>query len=175
MTFVHMPRIHGIPSFLESTDENHSAVFLSDSNREIKNSAVIQTAWLARQPIKDYTYIDDTNGIERLNLKTGTTISSTGRQMINLHAQNSEIFYNEIRERSGAIGMKINPQKTQLLCISNAGHTTTSSYIRVNNDKVVSSPCLKICGYNFGSKPTVTAQFEVMERKFNERAWALTI
>ena len=69
--------------------------------------------------------------------------------------------------------MKINSKKTQLLCISTPGSPAVELFVRIDNQKVLSKEFLKICGYHFGSMPTVTAQVSVMERKFNERCWAL--
>ena len=66
--------------------------------------------------------------------------------------------------------MKINDQKTQLLCVSTAGNEYINSYTRIAGEKIELSNNLKICGYNFGSKPTVDAQIDSIEKKFNMRA-----
>ena len=65
--------------------------------------------------------------------------------------------------------MKINSLKPQLLCtVSTAELSAVESFIRIDDNKIVSSNKLKICGYTFDSRPGVSAQVEVMERKFNE-------
>ena len=68
--------------------------------------------------------------------------------------------------------MKINKNKTQLLCISHAGDSN-QAFIRVNNEKISSSHTLKICGYNFGNRPDVAEQVRSIEKKFNQRSWLL--
>ena len=76
-------------------------------------------------------------------------------------------------ESSAKIGMKINPNKTQLLCISGSGSPSVSAYMRLRNTKVESGQELKICGYKFGSKPTVTNQVDSIIAKFNRRSWVI--
>ena len=83
---------------------------------------------------------------------------ATGKKRYSIDAKNAEAFFKGVREEFEAIGMKINLQKTQLLCISTAGMSTVESFIRVDGEKTTSSDKLKICGYTAIS--TVTDYIE---------------
>ena len=148
------------------------ALFLSDSNEELRNSAERPPTWTDRRPVIPITYTDDSNGIERLNTKNAVVKISERKQSTLIHARHSETFFNTISSRSEQIGMKINPSKTQLLCLSNNG-PNCHAFIRLGETKKVSDEKLKICGYNFGTRPDVSVHIEDVERKFNERAWIL--
>ena len=45
--------------------------------------------------------------------------------------------------------------------------------MRLAGEKIESSETLKICGYNFGSRPGIGAQVDAMEKQFTTRAGAL--
>ena len=69
--------------------------------------------------------------------------------------------------------MKINPNKTQMVCISHGGSSNTA-YIKIDDNKRITSDLgLKICGFRFGPTPDVWDQVYSMETKFNQRIWAL--
>ena len=154
-------------------DIDRSALLLSNTNNEIEISYVDPPGWADRRAMELCTYIDDMNGIERLNIKSGVTAVTENRQKISIHAKNSERFFTGVEMASNGIGMKINPTKTQLLCISPAGNEHIQSYVRLANTKITSTDELKICGFRFGSKPTVENQVVAIEKKFNTRIWAL--
>ena len=174
LTFVYMKGCKKNLVLMDTSDGvDGSALMLSDTNNEIAISYDPPAGWVDREEICQYTYIDDMNGIERLNIKDCVIAISSNKQHLSLHAKASETFYNGVKAASEELGMRLNGQKTQLLCISAAGNQNVESYIRINNEKVVSGDELKICGFRFGSKPTVENQVVAIEAKFNARAWAL--
>ena len=73
------------------------------------------------------------NGIERVGLNTAVRTITTGKQLMALRASECERFFNGMLESSGGIGMKINSQKTQLLCVSPAGSNEISAQIKVGD------------------------------------------
>ena len=56
-------------------------------------------------------YIDDYNGIEKVNASNSITVSSTGRQVKKVHAWKSERTYCQVRERAEQMGMRVNSKK----------------------------------------------------------------
>ena len=68
--------------------------------------------------------------------------------------------------------MAVNPRKTQLLCISPAVHSEISAYLDLpDGSKIQSQDHLTILGFRFGSRPTVGAHVDYIEKKFNSRSW----
>ena len=172
LTFVYMQGVRKAAIINDTSEECLSALNLSASNQELRISYTEPAGWREREKIIPYVYIDDTNGIERLSTNAGVKSISDRRQTTMIHARDSETFFNEIEMRSTLLGMKINAQKTQLLCISGAGQAARS-FVRLGGEKIVSTDNLKICGFTFGAKPNVDEQIAVIERKFHTRSWVL--
>ena len=79
-----------------------------------------------------------------------------------IHAKNCERFLNGMKQLSELIGMKINSEKIQTLCVTAAaGCKEISAHIRAGDTKIVSTPELKICSYRSGSRPDVSAQADI--------------
>lgn len=68
--------------------------------------------------------------------------------------------------------MRVNPKKTQLLCISATNHTC-NAYIKDGGDTIIGGDTLKILGFTFNRSPTVEAQVHQMITKFRTRLWTL--
>ena len=60
-----------------------------------------------------------------------------------------------------------------MICILNAGSPMVKSFIRLGSERIDLTDELKICGYRFGTRPTVSNQIDHIERSFNKRIWAL--
>ena len=56
-------------------------------------------------------------------------------------------FLNTIVENAAKIGMKVNKNRTQLLCTSTAINYDVRSYVRVGGEKWVSGDTLKTVGW----------------------------
>ena len=79
----------------------------------------------------------------------------------------------QIYKNASDIGMVINSDKTQLLCVSGATHYDASSYIIAEGTRVNSCETMKILGFLFDGTPTVNAHIKYMIDKFNRAIWAL--
>ena len=70
--------------------------------------------------------------------------------------------------------MKVNTDKTTLLCVSDALSFTAEAYIySQNGTKLVSGSGLKLLGFRFGQRPGCHAQVEAIKRSFRARYWLL--
>ena len=69
--------------------------------------------------------------------------------------------------------MKVNPSKTQLLCVSGAINYETKSYVNLGNDTIRSSDTMKILGLTLDSKCTMAAHVANLKRKFAARIWII--
>ena len=120
-------------------------------------------------------YIDDFNVIERLDDRLKTTHFTTNRTTSSLYAGDSGKVFEQLGVVSKDLGMKINPDKTQLLCISPANGAATESYIRAEGKKIRSGPELKILGFWFSDKPTVKLHVEKILAKARSRLISLRV
>ena len=118
-------------------------------------------------------YIDDFNVIERLDERLKVTHHTTNRTQSSLHAPLSDNIFATLGELSGDLGMKINPTKTQVLCISSAANMDTNSFIRVEGRKIHGGKELKVLGFWFNNSPSVGLHVEKMLAKTRARLWSL--
>ena len=69
-------------------------------------------------PLALMKYIDDFNIIEKACAARATVRLSTQKEIRLIHAHKSEAMFQHIQSEAAAVGMKVNQNKTQLLCIS---------------------------------------------------------
>ena len=63
-------------------------------------------------------YIDDFNCCEKIDTFSAPFALSQNKKVISVTAERTQALYQEVRDRAEAIGMKVNREKTQMLCIS---------------------------------------------------------
>ena len=69
--------------------------------------------------------------------------------------------------------MRVNEDKTQLLCISAAKTAHVNSYINASTKRIEGGSELKILGFHFGNDPSPALHVEKMKEKFRRRLWCL--
>ena len=90
------------------------------------------------------------------------------------HAIKSELNFNRIKCEAESIGMKVNSEKTQLVCISGNPTINVKSYIRPgSSQEIQSGEELKILGFWFGTSPNVDVHVRKLEEKFRARLWSM--
>ena len=92
-------------------------------------------------------YVDDVNSGERHYIKNASSTFSQLRERRSIHASACQDSYDTIVKNASAIGMKVNPAKTQLICLSAAIHSEASSFINVDPTiRIDSQPSLVVLG-----------------------------
>lgn len=118
-------------------------------------------------------YINDFNVVERVQAANAVSHITTKATNYAVHAWQSEEIFSDVGVRAGDIGMVVNKEKTQLLCISESGNRV-SSYIRTEaGDRIESGERLKILGFTFGPEPSASYHIDTLIKKFNIRLWSL--
>ena len=69
--------------------------------------------------------------------------------------------------------MKVNDEKTQMLCISPSTNHCKSYIITIEGTRIESSETLKLLGFVFDSSPSPGAQVDALVAKFRTRLWSL--
>ena len=85
----------------------------------------------------------------------------------------SEENFTSIKNRAEQMNMRVNTDKTQLLCVSANQFSNIKSYIRYDNTEMQSVDELKILGFWFGSKPNVDVHINKLCEKFRSKLWIL--
>ena len=91
-----------------------------------------------------------------------------------VHATYCEDKFKIIEEKSSEIGMVINAAKTQLLCVSDTRFSETESYFIAGDQKIRSQDEMKILGFVFEKRPSVSAHIKYCVSKFNKAIWTLS-
>ena len=84
-------------------------------------------------PLQVWKFIDDFLAGERLSLGASQKFFSQIKPLARIHAQESEQFFKMIAENAEKVGMIVNDQKTQLLCVSTSIEFDVSSYIKMSD------------------------------------------
>ena len=71
------------------------------------------------------------------------------------NAEKSEALFETIRTKVEDLGMKVNPTKTQMLCINAAINAEVKSFIRCKGKSISSRNELKVLEFTFGHHPNV--------------------
>ena len=92
----------------------------------------------------------------------------------NKHAITSQNVFRHIVRNAERKGMRVNTKKTNMLCISDSLNSKNVTHLFDRDGcRIDSSDRLKVLGWHFSAKPTVTAHLEVVKRRFRERYWTL--
>ena len=126
-----------------------------------------------QQEFWNLRYIDDGLGGETLGNSLGVTTFSTKKEQRLIHSSQCEDFLKLTLQNAKEIGMKINTEKTKLLCISPARHSDIECYINLEQGRILGSDRLKMLGFVFGNKPNADSHVEHICSKFYARLWTI--
>ena len=118
-------------------------------------------------------YIDDINICEILDMRDCLLHYSTKKPRKILRARGCEYKYGIVKENGNALRLKLNPEKTQLMCFTGNKMCEISCHASVENKKLESSKSLKILGFHFDGQLNVNAQIVNLIKKFNSSVWSI--
>ena len=125
-------------------------------------------------PLTTVAYIDDINCIEATSEKNAVSNISTKKRVLHTHAPQTQEFFDWIEAEADAMGMRVNPTKTQCICISSNQDDNVKSYFRPGTgDHISSGNQLKVLGFWFSNKPDVSLNIEKTAAKFRSKLWGL--
>jgi hypothetical protein len=117
-------------------------------------------------------FVDDFLAIERILKTDGFDIYEEQSPTRMLHASGSQEMFNSLKRRAKEVGLTINEEKTQLLCISDSRGYETRSFIELGN-RMTSGEEMKILGFYFHSRPDAAAHVSHLKEKYRKRAWII--
>ena len=137
----------------------------------------VGTQVLVEKPVKIFKYIDDNLICEKINFGSCaiTVPIKPGELPTKLkQALPSQNAFRSITTNAQKIGMVVNNSKTVLLCISDALNYKPCTFILDNNgERIDCLDKMKILGFTFSSKPTVTAHIDTISRRMRQKYWSL--
>ena len=116
-------------------------------------------------------YVDDNIIHEKLCMD-GSVIDQNGEKRV--RATRSQNLFRQITRIAELLGMKVNADKTMVLCISDSRTYKAAAYIEdADGVRIDSVDALKILGLNFSRNPDMKAQVDAICWKFRARIWTL--
>ena len=98
---------------------------------------------------------------------------TTSKERRSIPARDLERACQRVVVNSAKVGMRVNPEKTQLMCISGSINYEVTSHLTVAGQKIESGDNLKVLGLYLDSKCTMNAHVKSIKRKFAARLWII--
>ena len=116
-------------------------------------------------------YVDDNIIHEKLCMD-GLVIDENGEKRA--RAIRTQNLFRQITRIAELMGMKVNTDKTMVLCVSDSRTYQAKAFIEDTDGKLVESvDHLKILGIHFSDRPYMAAQVEAICQKYRSRIWTL--
>ena len=134
----------------------------------------VGTQVLQEKPVIIFKYVDDNISCEKINFGNIPISTIDGKPVKVKQAIPSQNAFRSVTGNAGKLGMLVNASKTGLLCVSDAMNYTPMPYILdADNNRIECIDELKILGFTFSSKPTVSAHVASVVRCMRQRTWSL--
>ena len=111
--------------------------------------------------------------MEKLKIHDAMSHITTNKRVLDVRAVKSEVQFGVVSNLAERIKMRVNENKTQLLCIHANKFNVVSSFIRTTNGNITSTNELKILGFFFDNKPNATHHVKKVIEKFHGKLWTL--
>ena len=118
-------------------------------------------------------YVDDFTVMEELRVNTAVSHISSSKEIKYLHAEKLQAVMQTVKENTAAIGMLVNPEKTQLVCVSASTQYDVRAYIQDGQTRKKSTDKLKILGYTITSKGNPSEHVAEIRRNYGRKVWYL--
>ena len=119
-------------------------------------------------------YVDDVSGKEKLHANNIYNSKYVGEKEFRyVNAAQSQDLFDKVCAGAAEKGMKINPEKTKLLCISVAVSYKPVSYVYSDNSVILSGKSMRLLGSHFDSSANVSAHVSAILRKVRYRLWSI--
>ena len=174
-------RSGGLSDTTLSSSEDDSIEFFRVKNRyyfdstesepEIDEEMIRLEYSINPKPLSTYVYIDDFNSIETVRLKNMPSHITTRKCHLKVRALKSERLFRRVNELASEIGMQVNTNKTQMLCIHPCIHNEVNTYIEDSGQTVESTEELKILGFFFDKYPSANYHITKVISKFYSKLW----
>ena len=144
-----------------------------DSGGDEEEENVLYEPREHNKKVESYVYIDDFNAVEIVDVNDAPMHMSTRKTIMNARAIKSERLFARINELADTIGMQVNSQKTQMLCINPRNYMDVNTYINYGPETIKSTNTMKILGFTFDERPNASKHVETTIDKFHARLWTL--
>ena len=134
----------------------------------------VGTQNLVEKKVLIVKYVDDNLVVEKVNFGNCPIITVNGRQTKKRRAPGVQNGFNCIVTSALDKGMVVNAGKTGLLCISDSLNYLPEVFIDCSDGvRIYSGTSMKVLGFEFSNRPTVSAHVQMVCKKLRRKYWVL--
>lgn len=135
----------------------------------------VGTQVLTEKPVMIVKYVDDNMSVEKINFGTVQAVLINNKFIKSKLAIPSQNAFRSITTNAKKKGMLVNADKTNMVCISDSLSYTPITYFYDSDDnKIECGQDMKVLGFWFSSKPTVSLHVDKIVKQLRCRYWSLT-
>ena len=125
------------------------------------------------RPIKEVRFVDDLTGAEKIDITSGTSLITTRKEERTVHAPLCQKYLSNIQANTSRLGMRVNEDKTQLLCVTSSINYQVRSSVDIGEETLISGDSLKVIGFTFGRRPGAAEHTKNLRKKYGSRAYSI--
>ena len=134
---------------------------------------VTEAKWKAKLA-SFHRFVDDGFSLSMINFENSFGFKVNGVAIRSKHAVQSQNIFRHLVRRAEKIGMKVNTEKTAMVCVSDSLSYEAEAFILDGDgERIGCQKKIKALGMVFGSRPTMDLQVECVVKKMRQRFWTL--
>ena len=119
-------------------------------------------------------YIDDGFNLSKINFENSYGFTVNGVKHRVKHAIQSQNVFRHLVRNALKIGMKVNSDKTSMICISDSLAYAADAYMEDEDGvRIGCQPTLKALGVRFSCRPDKSEQVRWIQKSMRSRLWVL--
>ena len=135
----------------------------------------VGTQVLTKKPVLIVKYADDNLSVEKINFGNVQAATINNKLVESKLAIPSQNAFRSITTNAKKKGMLVNADKANMVCISDSlSYTPTTYFYDSNDNKIECGHEMKVLGFWFSSKPTVSLHVDKIVKQLRCRYWSLT-
>ena len=123
--------------------------------------------------VATFKYIDDTTTVETVDKEIVARHVTGTNPREHVPTPLTDAAIEGIIAKATDIGMKVNCQKTRVLCVSPDNGYMSTATVKAGEELLVSAPTIKLLGYTVDAQGGVGGQVDMIRKKFRRKLWAL--
>ena len=145
-----------------------------DGQVTIEEERPVGTQVLVKKPVLIVKYIDDCVSCEKLNFADVEIKAAEEGPIKEKQAKGTQNAFRSTTRNAVRKNMKVNEEKTNIICVSDALNYVPRTYILDNAEKKIESKEeMRVLGFDFSNKPTVHKHVEGVLGRLRRKYWIL--
>ena len=121
-----------------------------------------------------YRFVDDSFSLSVINFENSCGFCVNGEHYRSKHTVQAQNIFRHLVRRAEEIGMRVNTQKTAMICVSDSTSLQAGSFILdAEGTRIACQDKINALAMIFVSRPNMDLQVKHMGKKMRQRLWTL--